>query len=220
MNFLRDRPDLLENVTRKGVLKERNEIDLENQCLLNFNTDANFETNNSEENILAESTSESQPQPSEDKENQPIATTTRKKYRRIKERCSNKQPKEECKQKRKYTRAPKLETVTPPLFTLSKYPLEPYKVQLATLKHPDLYPNLIFYQEEDDYPFLRNTSRDVMWSSTLPFQESMEYQELKETYVRLQSEQQKHTRPQFSLSLPQNALFNKVSLTEKIHPRI
>lgn len=34
MYFQRDRPDLLEKVARKGILKERNEMDLENQLFL------------------------------------------------------------------------------------------------------------------------------------------------------------------------------------------
>lgn len=52
-----------------------------------------------------------------------------------------------------------------------------------TLKHPENYPGLIYFNDDDDDIYLRNTSRDVMLSSTLPFQETPEYLELKEAYL-------------------------------------
>ncbi|GFU03952.1 HSF_DOMAIN domain-containing protein, partial [Nephila pilipes] len=71
-----------------------------------------------------------------------------------------------------------------------------------TLKRPELYPNLIYYDDEDTSCFLRNTSPEVMLSSTLPFQESPEYRDLKETY-RQQCESK---IKQKYLSLPLNIL--------------
>ncbi|GFX29208.1 HSF_DOMAIN domain-containing protein [Trichonephila clavipes] len=71
-----------------------------------------------------------------------------------------------------------------------------------TLKRPELYPNLIYYDDEDSSCFLRNTSPGVMLSSTLPFQESPEYRDLKEMY-RQQCESK--IRQKYS-SLPLNIL--------------
>lgn len=54
-----------------------------------------------------------------------------------------------------------------------------------TLKHPERYPDLINYTDyDDDRTFVRNTSKDVMWSSTQPFQETLEYQVLKSIHDR------------------------------------
>ncbi|XP_054711258.1 heat shock transcription factor, X-linked-like [Uloborus diversus] len=59
-----------------------------------------------------------------------------------------------------------------------------------TLKNPERYQNLI-YSYEDDSPsvFLRHTSPDIMLSSTLPFQESPEYLELKEAFLRMHGQE-------------------------------
>lgn len=126
--------------------------------------------------------------------------------------AKNKQVKKKCEKKRKYIRASKPE----PLFPLSKFPLKPRKdSNLATLKRLELYPDLIYFNDEVDdyeYPYLRNTSKDVMWSSTLPFQESLEYQELKETFVRLHPEPRMRFQPGSS-SLPLNLLYSKIPLS-------
>lgn len=54
-----------------------------------------------------------------------------------------------------------------------------------TLKNPEKYPKLLYYDDDpDDGVFLRHTSKDVMLSSTLPFQESLEYHELRAAYLR------------------------------------
>lgn len=54
-----------------------------------------------------------------------------------------------------------------------------------TLKNPEKYPELLYYNDDDDDSvFLRHTSKDVMLSSTLPFQESLEYYELRAAYFR------------------------------------
>lgn len=54
-----------------------------------------------------------------------------------------------------------------------------------TLKNPEKYPELLYYNSDDDGGvFLRHTSKDVMLSSTLPFQESLEYHELRAAYLR------------------------------------
>lgn len=143
-----------------------------------------------------------------------------KKNKTTKENCSKEQPEDQSvteKPKRKYTRTPKV-TYAPPLFPESKYPLEPRKEQFAPLRNPEHFPNLIHYEEDEDYPFIRNTSRDVMWSSTMSFQESPELQELKETYLRMKT--QERSRPQFESSVPLNILFNKVSIGNKMLPRI
>lgn len=64
-----------------------------------------------------------------------------------------------------------------------------YKIDYSpTLKNPGKFAKLIMnYEDEDHDPvFLRKTSKDVMWSSTMPFGESIEYHELKEVHIRQQ----------------------------------
>ena len=55
-----------------------------------------------------------------------------------------------------------------------------------TLKNPEKHPELLYYNDDDDDDgiFLRHTSKDVMLSITLPFQESLEFRELRASYVR------------------------------------
>lgn len=73
----------------------------------------------------------------------------------------------------------------PKQFRFPKSKLKKHRECVPTLKRPELFPNLIYFDDDDYSCFLRNTSPDVMLSSTLPFQESPEYLELKDTYHRL-----------------------------------
>ncbi|CAL1290100.1 unnamed protein product [Larinioides sclopetarius] len=90
----------------------------------------------------------------------------------------------------------------PKSLRISKLRLKQRRECVATLKRPDLYPNLIYYDDDDDKScFLRNVSPDVMLSSTLPFKESSEYLDLKDTYHRLYEPQIRQRYPLKPLSI-------------------
>ncbi|XP_015928821.1 heat shock factor protein 2-like [Parasteatoda tepidariorum] len=189
VHFQRDRPDLLDKVTRKsGALKERNGYFFENQYIQEesdgspdikeeFEDEMYLEEEPSnKENVDYDSILNSLQLPVLFIEDKPLflSETTESAV------SENDVVLEPVKKKRGRKPGSKTTKKTKCVFIPKST-----KYFIPTFKHPEIYPNLIYFDDEDDSIFLRNTSRDVMLSSTLPFQESPEFLELKETHQKL-----------------------------------
>ncbi|GBM70735.1 hypothetical protein AVEN_171468-1 [Araneus ventricosus] len=215
--FQRDRCDLLDKVTRKsGVLKDRNDFlsdshrsmepANERGCENRFEEEINIVDNN-----FLDQTNENDEgchaliihEPSEDQEEKDSET------QQVVDAPQTEQPPQRAqvvpsaaatgsvpvKKKRGRKPGSKRDPNKPKPFRFSKLRLKQRGECVATLRRPDLFPNLIYYDDDDKSCFLRNTSPDVMLSSTLPFQESPEYLELKDTYHRLYEPQIRQRYP-------------------------
>ncbi|GBL88174.1 hypothetical protein AVEN_117770-1 [Araneus ventricosus] len=200
--FQRDRCHLLDKVTRKsGVLNDRNyflsgshrSMELANNSCREKKFD---EINIVEDNVygqqiendeggqsLQEETSEGQEvKDSETQQAADAPQTEQSPYPSQVLPSAAVIRSEPMKKKRGRKHESKRDPNKPKLFRFSKLKLK--QLCVPTLK-ADLFPNLIHYDDEDTSCFLRSTSPDVILSSTLPFQESPEFLELKDTYHRL-----------------------------------
>ncbi|XP_055944364.1 heat shock transcription factor, Y-linked-like [Argiope bruennichi] len=213
--FQRDRCDLLDKVTRKsGVLKDRNDFLSEIHRTLELVNESGCENKSEEEiNIVDENLTDRPPEKEENcqalsfhepPEEQDIKIGETQQVADVPLTERSPQPvqvmppdaateSEPVKKKRGRKPGSKRDPNKPKPFRFSKLRLKQRRECIPTLKRPDLFPNLIYYNDEDKSCFLRNTSPDVMLSSTLPFQESPEYLELKDTYHRLY-ESENHQR--------------------------
>ncbi|GFQ86919.1 HSF_DOMAIN domain-containing protein [Trichonephila clavata] len=200
--FQRDRSDLLDKVTRKsGVLKDRNDFLPDNQCSGEFSNDnsenrfdediivgddsclnQSIEIENLSQTLQYETSGE---QNAENSEVQPIKEASQTEHQSTPAELvitNNEETPEPKKKKRGRKPGSKQDPNKTKLLRFAKLHRKQRKDFAPTLKRPELYPNLIYYDDEDSSCFLRNTSPEIMLSSTLPFQESPEYRDLKEMY--------------------------------------